>query len=51
MNPRGMILELHQILERELRTFIVSVLAGPKHVMSVKVALQRILAAEDVLPF
>ena len=33
MNPRGMILELHQILERELRTLIVeegTVLAGPK---------------------
>ena len=54
MNPRGMILEFHQILERELRTFIVgegTVLAGPKCVIPVKVALQRVLAAEDVLSF
>ena len=54
MNRRGMILELHQILEPELRTFMVgegTVLAGPKYVIPVKVALQRVLAAEDVLSF
>ncbi len=52
MDPRRVILEVHEALERESRTFIVgewAVLARLKPVMPVKVALQRMFAAEDVL--
>ena len=47
-----MILEVHKALERELRTVIVgewAILARLKPMMTVKVTLQRMFAAEDVL--
>ncbi len=54
MDPRRVILEVHEAFERELRTFIIgkrAALARLKTVMPVKVTLQRMFAAEDVLPF
>ncbi len=54
MDPRRVILEVHEAPERESRTFIVgewAVLAWLKPVMPVKVALQRMFTAEDVLLF
>ena len=54
MNPCGMILELHQILEHKLHTFIVeekTVLIRSKYVMLIKVMLQQIFAAENMLLF
>ncbi len=50
MNPRRVILEVHEAFERELRTVIVgewAILARQKPVMPVKVALQRMFTAED----
>ena len=54
MNPRCMIFEVHENVEHELGTFIIrewAVLARLKSMMPVKVALQRMFAAEDVLSF
>ncbi len=54
MNSRSVTFKVHETFERELRTFIVekrAVLTEPKPVMSIKVTLQRIFAAEDVLSF
>lgn len=54
MNPRCVILKVHEAFECELRTFIVrewAVLARLKSMMPIKVALQRVLAIEDVLSF
>ena len=54
MGPRSVIFEVHEASEHELRTFVVrewAFLARVKLVMPVKVALQRMLAAEDILSF
>ena len=54
MGPRRMILKVHETFECELCTFIVwerAVLARLKLVMPIKVALQRMLAAENVSSF
>ena len=54
MNPCDMIFEVHKTVEHELSTFIIrkrAVLARPKHVMLVEVALQQMLAAKKVLSF
>lgn len=54
MDHRGMILKVHKAFERELRAFIAwegAVLARPECMMAVKVALQRMLVAEDVSSF
>lgn len=54
MDPRCVILKVHEAFECELRTFIVrewAVLARLKSMMPIKVALQRVLAIEDVLSF
>jgi len=54
MDPRYVILKVHEAFERELRTSIVGEwvdLARLKTVMPVKVALQRMFTAEDVLSF
>lgn len=45
---------VYEVLERELRAFIVgewAVLARLKPMMPIKVVLQRVLTAEDVLSF
>lgn len=52
MNPCSVILNVHETFECELRTLMIrerAVLARLKQVMPVKVALQRVLAAEGVL--
>lgn len=54
MDPRCVILKVHEAFECELRTFIVrewAVLARLKSMMPIKVALQRVLAIEGVLSF
>jgi len=54
MDSRSVIFEVHKAFERELRTFIVgdwAILARLKPMMPVKVALQRMFTAENVLSF
>jgi hypothetical protein len=54
MNPRRVIFIVHEACECQLRAFIVrewAVLAWLKPMMPVKVALQRMLTAEDMLSF
>ncbi len=54
MDPCSVTFEVHKTFERELRTFIVgerAVLARLKPMMPVKMALQRMLAPENVLSF
>ena len=54
MNPRCVILKVHEAFECELRTCIIrewAVLARLKPMMAVKVALQRVFSTENVLSF
>lgn len=49
-----MIFEVYEVLERKLRTSLVgkwAILAGLKAVMPVRMALQRMFTAEDILSF
>jgi hypothetical protein len=54
VNLRRVIFEVHEAFKRELRTIIVgewAVLARLKPMVPVKVTLQGVFAAEDVLSF